>query len=77
MMLVKCAFHSRAHVIMLARSYVGAEVNVIADEFVEFVAVDSEVLEQFCVMTADEHAAEAVAGLEIVIAISDLEFQYL
>ena len=63
---------------MLARSDVGAEVNVIADEFVEFVAVDSEVLEQFCVMTtADEHAVEAVAGLEIVIAVAELEFQYL
>ena len=50
----------------------------IADEFVEFVAVDSEVLEQFCVMTtADERVVEAVAGLEIVIAVAELEFQYL
>lgn len=77
MMLVKYVFHSRGHATMLVRSDVVAEVNVIADEFVVFVAVDSEVLEQFCVMTADEHVAEAVAGLEIVIAVAELEFQYL
>lgn len=79
-MLMKCVFHSRGHATKRARSDVVAAVNVIADEFVvEFVAVDSEVLEQFCVMTAaaDEHAAEAVAGLEIVIAVAELEFQYL
>lgn len=76
MMLMKCVFHSRGHATKRARSDVVAAVNVIADEFV---AVDSEVLEQFCVMTAaaDEHAAEAVAGLEIVIAVAELEFQYL
>lgn len=77
MMLVKCVFHSITHATMDD----AVEVNVIAavavDELAEFGVADSEVLVRFDELLADEHAVEAVAGLEIVIVVAELEFQYL
>lgn len=75
-MLVKCEFHSRAHVTTDDAVVAAVCVIAVVDEVVE--VVDSEVLEQFYAQFVDERGSvEAVAGLEIVIVVAELEFQYL
>jgi hypothetical protein len=76
MTLVKCEFHSRAHVTTDDAVVAAVCVIAVVDEVVE--VVDSEVLEQFYAQFVDERGSvEAVAGLEIVIVVAELEFQYL
>lgn len=71
MTLVKCAYHSRGHV---------TRVDVALDHFVmdaAVVVVAVEAPAQFCVPVGVQFVVVAVVGSVIVIAVADMEFQYL